>query len=304
MTDLADLETFVAVADTGGVSGAARRLGLPKSIVSRRLARLESALNTQLLTRTTRGAALTEAGATFREHAARVVAELEAARDSLAPEGELRGLLRIAAPLSFGTSHLAPLIAEFARQHPQLQITTAYGDRFVDLVAEGFDLAIRVGWLPDSTLVARRIGPVTGRLVATPDYLAAHGAPTSLDDIANHPALMQGTEIWRVRDGDQVLTLHPQGRFKADNGQALVLAVLAGLGIAMLPDFLIDEHIASGALVTLLPQYPMPEAGLYVVRPPGDHPSRKVRVFTDMLVERLSARCNAAPGRLQPPGRH
>ncbi|HEU5135406.1 MAG TPA: LysR family transcriptional regulator [Steroidobacteraceae bacterium] len=304
MTDLADLETFVAVADAGGVSGAARRLGLPKSIVSRRLARLESELNTQLLTRTTRGAALTEAGATFREHAARVVAELEAARDSLSPEGELRGLLRIAAPLSFGASHLAPLVAEFASQHPQLQITTSYGDRFVDLVAEGFDVAIRLGWLPDSTLVARRIGPVTGRLVATPDYIAKHGAPATLDDIARHPALMQGTEIWRVRDGDQIVALHPQGRFKADNGQALVAAVLAGLGIAMLPDFLIDEHIASGALITLLPQYPMPEAGLYVVRPPGDHPSRKVRVFTDMLVERLSARCNVAPGKLQLPGRH
>ena len=278
----------MAVADAGGVSGAARRLGLPKSIVSRRLSRLEGELKTQLLTRTTRGAALTEAGATFREHAARVVAELEAARDSLSPEGELRGLLRIAAPLSFGTTHLSPLIAEFARAHPQLQITTAYGDRFVDLVAEGFDVAIRLGWLPDSSLVARRIGPVTGRLVATPEYVKRNGAPQSLEDIAKHPALMQGTEIWRVRDGEQVITLHPQGRFKADNGQALVSAVLADLGIAMLPDFLSDEHIASGALVTLLPQYPMPEAGLYVVRPPGEHPPRKVRVFTDFLVEHLS----------------
>jgi DNA-binding transcriptional LysR family regulator len=295
VTDLTDLETFVAVADTGGVSGAARRLGLPKSIVSRRLARLEKELGAQLLTRTTRGAALTEAGSTFREHAARVVAELEAARDSLAPEGELRGLLRVAAPLSFGATHLAPAIAEFARRHSELQITTAYGDRFVDLVADGFDVAIRLGWLPDSTLVARRIGPMTGRLVATPAYIEAHGAPKSLDDIANYPALMQGTEIWRVRDGERVVVLHPQGRFKADNGQALVSAVLAGLGIAMLPDFLIDEHIASGALVPLLPQYPMPEAGLYVVRPPGDHPSRKVRVFTDFLVEQLAARCNTAP---------
>jgi DNA-binding transcriptional LysR family regulator len=296
MPDLADLETFVAVADTGGVSGAARRLGLPKSIVSRRLARLESELDAQLLTRTTRGAALTESGATFREHAARVVAEMQAARDSLSPEGELRGLLRISAPLSFGATHLAPVIAEFARRHPQLQITTAYSDRFVDLVKEGFDVAIRLGWLPDSSLVARRIGPVTGRLVATPKYIEMHGAPASLDDIANHPALMQGTEIWRVRDGDRVVALHPKGVFKADNGQALVSAVLAGLGIAMLPDFLIDEHIASGALVTLLPQYPMPEAGLYVVRPPGDHPPRKVRVLTDMLVERLGEDCRRKSG--------
>jgi len=297
VTDLADLETFVAVADAGGVSGAARRLGLPKSIVSRRLARLENELGAQLLTRTTRGAALTEAGATFREHAARVVAELDSARASIAPEGELRGLLRIAAPLSFGASHLAPLIAEFARRHPSLHITTAYGDRFVDLIADGFDVAVRMGWLPDSTLVARRIGPVTGRLVATPAYIQAHGAPKSLDDIANHAALMQGTETWRVRDGDKIVALHPQGRFKADAGQALVAAALAGLGIAMLPDFFINEHVASGALVVLLPQYPMPEAGLFVVRPPGEHPSRKVRVFTDFLAEHLVKYCTPAPAK-------
>lgn len=295
MPDLADFETFVAVADSGGVSGAARRLGLPKSIVSRRLARLESELNAQLLTRTTRGATLTEAGATFREHAGRVVAEMESARDSISTEGELRGLLRIAAPLSFGASHLAPVIAEFAGRHPKLNVTTAYSDKFVDMVAEGFDVAIRLGWLPDSSLVARRIGPISGRIVAAPAYVKAHGAPASLEDIANHPALMQGMEIWRVRDGDRIVTLHPQGRFKADNGQALVAAVLAGLGIAMLPDFLIDQHIATGALITLLPEYPMPEAGLYIVRPPGDRPSRKVRVFIDALVERLGAMCQAAP---------
>jgi DNA-binding transcriptional LysR family regulator len=228
---------------------------------------------------------------------------MEAARDSLSPQGELRGLLRIAAPLSFGATHLAPVIAEFARRHPQLQVTTAYGDRFVDLVGEGFDVAIRLGWLPDSSLVARRIAPVMGRLVATPKYIETHGAPASLDDVAKHQALMQGTEIWRVRDGDRVVALHPQGRFKADNGQALVSAVLSGLGIAMLPDFLINEHIASGALVTLLPQYPMPEAGLYVVRPPGDHPSRKVRVFTELLVEKLGAECRDAPGNQQASGR-
>jgi DNA-binding transcriptional LysR family regulator len=299
MPELADFETFMAVADTGGVSGAARRLGLPKSIVSRRLSRLESELNAQLLTRTTRGATLTEAGATFREHAARVVAEMEAARDSISNEGELRGLLRIAAPLSFGASHLSPIIAQFSKLHPRLNVTTAYSDKFVDMVAEGFDVAIRLGWLPDSNLVARRIGPISGRIVATPAYVKANGAPKCLDDIAKHPALMQGMEIWRVRDGEKIVTLHPQGRFKADNGQALVAAALAGLGIAMLPDFLIDQHVASGALITLLPEYPMPEAGLYVVRPPGDRPSRKVRVFIDVLIEHLGAMCRETPHALQ-----
>jgi DNA-binding transcriptional LysR family regulator len=294
MTDLVDLETFVAVADAGGVSGGARRLGLPKSVVSRRLARLENELNAQLLTRTTRGAALTEAGATFREHATRVVAEMAAARESLSPEGELRGALRISAPLSFGSTRLSPVIAEMACRHPQLHITTAYSDRFVDLLGEGFDVAIRIGFLQDSALIARRIAPVSGRLVASPKYIAQHGAPGSLEDIAKHPALMQNTEVWRVRDGANTVVLHPQGRFKADNGQALVAAVLAGLGIAMLPDFLIEEQLASGAMVALLPDYPMPEAGLYIVRPPGDHPPRKVRALTDLLVERFGGECSDA----------
>ena len=289
MTDLVDLETFVAVADAGGVSPAARRLGLPKSIVSRRLSRLEQELGAQLLTRTTRGAALTEAGATFREHAARVCAEMQAARDSIAPEGDVRGLLRVSAPLSFGATHIAPVLAELARRHPRLQVHAAYSDRRVDLVGEGFDVAIRLGTLADSNLVARRIRAFRGRTVASPAYLAAHGAPQTPEEIAAHPALMQGTESWRFTVAGSVITVHPQGRFKADNGQALVSGALAGLGIAALPDFLIEEHLATGALVPLLVQYPMPEAGLYVVRPPGSHPPRKVRTLIEIMVERFGA---------------
>jgi DNA-binding transcriptional LysR family regulator len=287
MTDLVDLETFVAVADAGGVSPAARRLGLPKSIVSRRLSRLEHELGAQLLTRTTRGAALTEAGATFREHAARVCAEMEAARDSIAPEGDVRGLLRVAAPLSYGATHIAPVLAELARRHPRLQVHAAYSDRRVDLIAEGFDVAIRLGTLSDSNLVARRIRAFRGRMVASPAYLAAHGAPQTPEEIAAHPALMQGTESWRFTVAGNVITVHPQGRFKADYGQALVSGALAGLGIAALPDFLIEEHLATGALVPLLVDYPMPEAGLYVVRPPGNHPPRKVRALMEIMVERF-----------------
>src|SRR6186713_772934 len=155
--ELEDLQTFVAVADSGGVSAAARRLGVAKSIISRRLFRLEAELGAQLLARTTRGAALTEAGVTFREHAARVCAEIDMAREEMSPDGDLRGLLRIAGPASFG-QHFAPALAEMARRHPLLHIHTRYSDRYVDLVGEGFDCGIRVGYLPDSNLVARRIG--------------------------------------------------------------------------------------------------------------------------------------------------
>lgn len=285
MLDVEDLRTFVEVADAGGVSSAARRLGVSKSIVSRRLFRLEAELGVQLLARTTRGAALTEAGVTFRDHAARVCAEIDIARETILPAGDLRGRLRIAAPLTFGTTHLAPVFAELAQRHPLLHVHASYSDRFVDLVGEGFDCAVRVGHLSDSSLIARRIAPIYGKLVASPDYIKKHGAPETPDELLMHQALMQGTETWRFIDGDKTVSVHPQGRFKADNGTALAAAAVAGLGVAALPDFLTEKHLASGALVPVMTRYPPPEAGIFVVRPPGQHPARKIRVLTELLIE-------------------
>lgn len=283
--EIEDLRTFVEVADAGGVTPASRRLGLAKSMVSRRLARLEAELNVQLLARTTRGTALTEAGATFREYAARTVAEIEAAKEMVLPTGELRGRLRVAVPLSFGPTHFAHILAEMAKRHPELHIHASYTDRFVDLIAEGFDCAIRVGKLHDSSLIARRIGPLRATYVASPFYIEKHGSPETPEELITHEALMQGTETWPALDGDKVIAIRPQGRFKADNGVALVAAALAGIGIAVLPVDLIQEHLHSGALVPVMPRYPVPEHGIYVVRPPGQHPSRKIRVLTEMLVE-------------------
>lgn len=283
--DIDDLQTFVEVADAGGISPAALRLGIAKSMVSRRLARLEADLGVQLLARTTRGASLTEAGLTFRDFAARICAEMDVARETVLPKGDLRGRLRISAPLTFGPTHFAPVIAEMARRHPKLQIQTCYSDRFIDIVTEGYDCAIRVGSLPDSTLVARRVGPITGQLVASPGYVRAHGAPETPEQLLTHEALMQGTESWHFMDGDQVVTVRPQGRFKADNGTALAAAAVAGLGIGYLPDGLTHPFLTVGALVPIMTRYPPRPAGAYVLRPPGPQPSRKVRVFIDMLSE-------------------
>ena len=285
MMDLEDLRTFVEVADAAGVSPAARRLGVSKSIVSRRLLRLEAELGIQLLARTTRGAALTEAGVTFREHAARVCAEIDIARETILPAGDLRGRLRIAAPLSLGPTVLAPVFAEMARRHPLLHLHACYSDRFVDIVGEGFDCAIRVGYLSDSNLIARHVGPIYGKLVASPDYIREHGAPETPDELFTHEALMQGTETWQFIDGDKTISVHPQGRFKADNGAALAAAAVAGLGIAWLPDCLTEDHLTSGALVPVMTRYPVPTAGVFVVRPPGQHPARKIRVLIELLIE-------------------
>lgn len=283
--DIEDLRTFVEVADAGGVTSAAQRLGISKSMVSRRLVRLEAELGVQLLARSTRGASLTEAGATFRDYAARVSAEIDVARETILPTGELRGRLRVTAPISFGPTHFAQVLAQMARRHPQLQIQTCYSDRFVDLVGEGFDCAIRVGYLPDSNLVARRVGPLFGSFVASPDYIKIHGSPETPEELLVHQALMQGTEPWQMMDGDKITTIRPQGRFKADNGAALAAAAAAGLGIAVLPDDLVKDYLDSGGLVRVMKRYPPPPAGIFVVRPPGQYPARKVRVLTEMLIE-------------------
>jgi DNA-binding transcriptional LysR family regulator len=283
--DIEELRTFVEVADAGGISPAALRLGVAKSIVSRRLARLETDLGVQLLSRTTRGAALTEAGATFRDYAARVCAEIDLAKETIAPAGELRGRLRISAPLTFGPTHFAPVLAEMARRHPQLQIHTCYSDHVVNLIAEGYDCAIRLGYLQDSNLIARCVGPIYATTVASPEYIDAHGAPATPDELLGHQALMQGTESWFFVDGDKTITIRPQGRFKADNGAALVAAAVAGLGIAHLPDILIQDQLRSGALVPVLKRYPPVPAAAYVVRPPGQHPAKKIRILAELLIE-------------------
>ena len=295
--DIEDLRTFVAVADAGGVSAAARRLGVAKSIVSRRLLRIEAELGAQLLARTTRGAALTEAGVTFREHAARAAAEIDAARETILPDGQLQGRFRVAMPLTFGPTHFAPVLAEMARLHPQLHVHAAYSDRYVDLIADGFDCAVRGGYLPDSNLIARRVGAIHGRLVASPAYVAAHGEPESPADIVEHEALMQGTETWQFLDGDKVVSVQPQGRLKADSAIALATAAAAGLGVAWLPDCITHQHLASGALIPIMTRHPVPPASAYVVRPPGQHPSRKVRVLTEMMIEYFKGAADIWGGR-------
>jgi DNA-binding transcriptional LysR family regulator len=284
--ELEDLRTFIEVADAGGLSAAARRLAVSKSIVSRGIFRLEDALGVQLLARTTRGVCLTEAGLTFREYASRVCGELDVALETILPAGELRGRLRVAVPLSFGSTHIAPVFAELARRYPRLHVQASYGDRFVDIVAEGFDCAVRVGHLPDSSLVARRIASMRAKLVASPEYIRRHGAPETPDELMIHEALLHDTETWRLMDGARVIIVHPQGRFKADNAAALAAAAVAGLGIAKLPDSLIEGY-SPGSFIPVMTRFPVAPGGVYVVRPPGQHPVRKVRVLTELLVQYL-----------------
>ncbi len=288
MPDLEDIRAFIEVVDSGSLSRAGLRLGMSKSMVSRRLTRLEADLGSPLLARTTRGLSLTEAGRDFRPYAERMVGELDSARDAITRRGEVTGRLRLAAPLSFGNSHLGPVIAELALRHPRLQISTAYSDGVVDLVGDGFDAAIRMGSLANSTLVARRIAPLRAVLVASPAYLARAGTPHTPADLAGHEAIPHKDLPWHfVKDGKRI-SHRPRGRFIADSGPAELAGVVAGLGIALMPAFLAGPALHRGEIVQLLPDYEVPEGGLYIVRPPPAEPMpNKIKALTDIMLEKF-----------------
>lgn len=291
MTDLDHLRAFVEVVESGGFNRAARRLGISKSIVSRRISRLEADLGTRLLSRTTRGISPTEAGLELKARGERILAELEEAREAVAQQaGGVVGRLRLAAPLSFGVRHLAPVLAEMAQRHPRLELDVSYSDRIVDLIGERFDAAIRIGTLQDSSLVARRIAPVRSVLVASPDYLARNDRPTTPADLARHECLIYtGRTVaeWQFLSGKRPVSIRPAGRLRSDSGEAILQWAIAGLGIADGPSFLVSEAIQSGRLQPLLLDHARPEYGIYVVRPPGSYVPGKVRALIDTLVERF-----------------
>lgn len=289
MSELDDIRSFVAVVDAGGFGRAAHQLGLAKSIVSRRVARLEADLGTRLLSRTTRGVAPTEAGLEFKARGERVLADLEEARDAVARQADgVAGRLRLSMPLTFGIRHLAPVLADLAVRHPRLRLDVEASDRMVDLIGERFDAAVRIGSLKDSSLVARRIATIHTVVVGSPAYLARHGRPALPADLEAHECLAYtGTALpdWHFRVNRRIVTIRPSGRLRSDSGDTLTQWAEAGLGLAMVPTFIVSDAIAAGRLEAVLRDYPLPETGLYVVRPPGAYVPGKVRVLIDSLVE-------------------
>ncbi|CAA9511721.1 MAG: Transcriptional regulator, LysR family [uncultured Sphingomonadaceae bacterium] len=288
-TDLLDMLAFVRVAEAGSFAGAAARMGLSKSIVSRRVARLEGELGAKLLTRTASGAQRTATGEDYYVRAAAILADLEAAREAVARAATgLSGPIRLTAPLSFGTAHLAPTLADFAQRHPGIELDILLDDHAVDLVGGGFDLAVRIGNLPDSSLVARRIAPVRRALLGSPAYLAARGTPGAPRDIARHDVLVySNADRWRFRVGGRWEQVRGTPRLRANNGDLLRTAAASGLGLVILPSFIAAPAIESGALVTLLADYPLEEAGLHALTPPGRAATARVRALVDFLAARF-----------------
>ncbi|MEL6449532.1 MAG: LysR family transcriptional regulator [Pseudomonadota bacterium] len=290
MSRLQALQHFVAVVEAGSFTAAADRLGVAKSAVSRRVRELEQRLGAQLLNRTTRATDLTDSGRAFYERAVRVLADLDEAEAAVAQRGgRLIGTLRVALPLSFGTLHMAAPIAAFLEAHPEIDLQVDLNDRRVDLVSEGMDLALRIGHLRDSTLIARKLFDVKFVTCASPAYLAAHGTPATPEDLTDHHVLV----YTNVTDPRLLPYVDPEGqshdvrvepRLAASNGDLLVAAAAEGQGIVVEPNFMAAQAVADGSLVPILHGYSRPTTPAYIVYPHTRHLSLRVRAFIDHVI--------------------
>lgn len=286
MTNLGDLEVFVRVISSGSMSTAARALGLSPAVVSKRIKRLEESLGTRLLQRTTRQISLTEAGQGYHERVLAVLAGLEEAEAfASGRSSEVSGSLKISAPTSFGRLHIAPHLKGFMAAHPDLSVHLVLSDEFTDIVGGGYDLAIRIAELNDSTLVARRLAPVRRVLCASPDYIAAHGAPGSIDDLKRHVCLpAHNYDAWRLEGPDGPLTLRPDGKLITNSSEVIREAVISGLGIALRSTWDIGPELRAGRLVQVLPAYESSRnVSVSAVYPSRQFLPAKVRLFIDYL---------------------
>ncbi len=291
-TSLQDLAIFVAVAETEGFSAAARRMSASKAMVSVAISRLEARLGVRLFQRTTRRLSLTEAGAGALPHAQRA---LLAARDAEeAATHELtspRGVLRINAPMSFGLLHILPALGDFAKTYSEVQVDLVLDDRVLDLVEGGFDLALRIGTLADSGLIAHRIATSRSALVAHPDYLARAGTPRTPADLAAHAALVYSLSStgsrWTMTRRAATETVRVSGPLRANSSLALHQAIHTGLGLARMPQFIVGEDLARGALTRVLPDWELPEQGIFALTTVRDALPRKTRAFIDFLRDRV-----------------
>ena len=288
-----NMQTFARIVDTGGISAAAARIGVAPSVVSRRLKELENHLGIELFHRTTRQLNLTDAGATYYQRCLRILEDIDQAEAAVTGEHEMiRGRLRVALPSSFGHMHIRPAILEFLRTHPDIAFDLDFNDREVDLMQEGFDVAIRLAALPDSSLMARQIAPIRRIMCASPEYLAEYGAPQSVDDLVDHRCLIYSLipdfEDWQPADQRMPIKrkLHPY--IKSTTGEFLRDAAVAGHGIVVMPTFIVYREIERGKLVQLLPEIEFSSINAYAIYPPTRHLSRRVRSFIDFLKQRFA----------------
>lgn len=292
MERLAEMMTFAKVVETKSFSEAARALATSKSLVSKQVSNLENALGVRLLNRTTRRMSLTEIGAAYYEHCARIANEIDAAGETVTQlQVEPRGVLRITSPVIFASLHLAPALRTFLQRFEQVEVELNATDRVVDIVEEGYDLAIRITDHPHATMVARKIAPVRWVTCASPDYLARHGTPMTPQDLNRHQCLLyQGIPAlhsgWRYRVGSKEVTLHVSGRCRVNNSEVLLQMALDGMGIVLFPTYILGPLLKSGRLKQILPDcVANPDTLLYATYLPNRYMQPKVRAFIDHLLD-------------------
>ncbi|CAN7337810.1 LysR family transcriptional regulator [Trinickia sp. LjRoot230] len=289
---LDDLRIFVVTVEARNFTAAADRLQLSKQFVSRRVMALEAGLGVRLLVRNTRKLTVTDLGQELYERAKRILAEVTDAEQAMSlRRSQPRGLLRVSAPMSFGTTHLSPLVADFMRGNSEVRVDIELSDRVVDLIGDGFDMALRIGTLSDSTLIAQKLAEIRMVTCCSPAYRAARRPPATPEDLIRHPCLLYGQEGrtgWEfVIDGVK-RAIEVRGPLRANNGEVIRDAAIAGLGVALLPEFIVSAAIANGELIELLDVFAAPALALYAVCPQHRESSLTIRAFTQFLRQRFA----------------
>ncbi len=290
MDRLTEMEAFATVVDQGGFTDAARKMGISKSAVSKHVSSLEARLGARLLNRTTRRVSPTEIGLAYYDRALRVLndaGEADALVSSM--QSDPSGLLRISVATDFGVNHLSPVLGQFLDTYPEITVNMVLNNRYVELISEGFDMAIRIGELEDSTLRARKLCETTKRMIAAPSYFEQYGKPGKIDDLNEHKLLHYSNQssgnVWKLTaPSGEKRQVRTAGWLTVNDGQSLLNAAISGLGIAYLPSFLYADALAEGLVEEAIPDLPVEMQGIYAVYPPGRFTQPKVRAFIDFLV--------------------
>ncbi|MCS4307538.1 DNA-binding transcriptional LysR family regulator [Rheinheimera pacifica] len=283
------ISEFVAVAELQSFTKAAKQLGISVAQVSRNIAELEATLAIKLLYRSTRSVSLTEEGLLYLQHCRHLVASLEEANRTLANlKATPRGQIKLTAPVFYGETRIAPLLHNFMQQYPDTELDLQLTNNKLDLIQGGFDLAIRLGTLESSSLIARKLASRTQYVVASPAYLAKYGTPQGLADLVQHQCLTGTVAQWRFMQQGKLAQFKPQGRIVCNSGVALMDAALKGLGLVQLPDYYVNDKLQSGELLAVLNQLRQPDDGIWAIYPQNRHLSAKVRVLVDYLATKLN----------------
>lgn len=282
------ISEFVGVAETESFTLASKKMAISTAQVSRQISALEQRLNIKLFYRTTRKVSLTEEGRIFYQHCRSVLDGLDAAERAITNlQSKPQGKIKLTAPVTYGEQQIMPLVNDFIKQYSDIEVSAYLSNQQVDIVEQGYDLAIRIGKLTDSSMMAKKLGQRTSYICASPEYVKHYGIPHSLSELNKHNCLLGSLDYWHFRDDDKERHIRVNGRLRYNSGHSLVDAALKGLGIVQLPDYYVQHHIESGKLVTLLDNYREIDQGIWAVYPQNRHLSPKIRLLVDFLAEHL-----------------